>query len=118
MSAPLLEIDERHVGGVTIFGLRMLPAQRGSFAGFQQLIRERLDGNASSFVINLSQCLWIDSQGLGELVRSLVAVMRQGGSLKLAEVPPRLLTILEITNLTQVFEVFDSEAAALKSYEV
>jgi anti-anti-sigma regulatory factor len=47
------------------------------------------------------------------LIKALVAVMRQGGKLKLAAVPGKVNDILTVTNLTQVFEVYEDEAAAL-----
>jgi anti-anti-sigma regulatory factor len=44
--------------------------------------------------------------------------MRQGGNLKLAETPHRLRGILAVTNLTQVFDLFESEQAAIDSFQV
>jgi anti-sigma B factor antagonist len=110
------EIAEREADGVLVFALRMGPGQRGSIDGFHRLICARIDEGQSRFVVNLSECSWIDSKGLGELVKALVAVMRQGGGLKVAELPERLRTIFEITNLMKVFEVFESEADAIQSY--
>ena len=113
-----MEINERRVDKVVVYSLRAREGERGSFAGFQQLIRDHLAAGDRSFVVNLSGCPWIDSQGLGELVRSLVAVMRQGGNMKLAETPHRLRGILAVTNLTQVFDLFESEQAAIDSFQV
>ena len=112
-----MDISEKRVEDIRVFALRMREGQRGLFDGFQQLIRDRLEIGESRFVVNLSECRWIDSQGLGELVKALVAVMRHGGNLKLAEIPQRLQTIFAITNLTQVFEIFETEAAAIASFE-
>lgn len=112
-----MDISERSHDGVVILALKSREAERGSLSGFHQLIRDRLAAGQKQFVLNLSECGWIDSQSLGELVRSLVAVMRQGGNMKLAETPPRVKGILSVTNLTQVFELFESEASAVKSFE-
>jgi len=113
-----MEINERRVGQVVIYNLKAREGERGSFAGFQQLIRDHLAAGDRNFVVNLSNCPWVDSQGLGELVRSLVAIMRQGGNMKLAETPHRLRGILAVTNLTQVFDLFESEQAAIDSFQV
>lgn len=112
-----MDISEKRVDDISIFSLKMREGQRGSFDGFQNVVRERLERGDTKFVINLAECRWIDSQGLGEIVKSLAAVMRQGGNLKLAETPQKLKAIFAITNLTQVFEIFDTEASAIASFE-
>jgi len=112
------EVSERTVEGIAVFGLRIGPGQRDSIAGFHKLISDRLNAGHSKFIINLAECSWIDSKSLGELVRALVAVMRQGGSLKVVEMPSRVRTIFEMTNLTQVFDVFETENEAIRSYGI
>jgi anti-anti-sigma regulatory factor len=42
--------------------------------------------------------------------------MRQGGNLKLACPPPKIRTLLSLTRLNQVFEVFDDEDSAINSF--
>ena len=112
-----MEIVESGGPGVCVIQLKVGEGERASFEGFQQLVRDRLDAGHRGFVINLSGCNWIDSTGLGELVKSLVAVMRFGGNMKLAEVPPKLLGVLNVTNLSSVFEVFDSQDEAIASFK-
>ena len=111
-----MQLIERKVGQVTLLDLKIDTPQRGQYEPFQQLVRERLAAGEKQFIVNLSGCEWIDSSGLGELIKSLVHVMRQGGSLKLAEVPHKVKGILAVTNLTQVFEIYDDEQAALTSF--
>ncbi len=112
-----MEIVEGSAGGACIIQLKVNEGERAHFEGFQQLVRDRLESGQRNFVVNLNGCNWIDSTGLGELVKSLVAVMRHGGNMRLAEVPPRLLGVLNMTNLTSVFEVFPTEAEAVASLE-
>jgi len=59
---------------------------------------------------------YIDSAGLGEIVRTYTTVSRQGGSLKLLNLTKRITDLLAITKLLTVFETFDSESDALKSF--
>lgn len=113
-----VQIGEREVDGVLVLSIRMSPGQRGAIEGFHQLICDRVNAGVTRFVVNLEQCSWIDSKGLGELARALVTVMRHGAGLKLAGPPERLKAIFEMTNLAQIFEVFSTEAEALQSYEV
>ena len=59
----------------------------------------------------------MDSAGLGALVRSHTAVTEQEGRLKLLSVPAKVQTLLKITKLNQLFEAFDDEASAIKSFD-
>ena len=57
-------------------------------------------------------------QRLGEIVRAYTSVIRQGGSLKLLNVTARVHELLTITKLLSVFDLFDAEAEAVKSFGV
>ena len=59
---------------------------------------------------------YIDSAGLGEVVRTYTTVSRQGGSLKLLNLTKRITDLLSITKLLTVFETFDSENEAVQSF--
>ena len=67
-------------------------------------------------VLNLAGVPYIDSAGLGEIVRTYTTVSRQGGSLKLLNLTKRITDLLSITKLLTVFETFDSENEAVKSF--
>ncbi len=111
-----MEIIERQVNQITVIDLKGMATISGSFVRLQQIVDERLQAGHKQFVINLAECTWMDSSGLGELVRVLVRIIREGGKLKLAEVPGKVRGLLEITNLTQIFEDFDDEQSALDSF--
>ena len=111
-----MEIIEREAPGVVIAELKITAPARGQYDALQQLVRERMAAGSRYFVFNLSGCAWIDSSGLGELIKALVHVMRQGGNLKLAAVPHKVKGILAVTNLTQVFEIYESEVEAIASF--
>ena len=67
-------------------------------------------------VLNLADVPYIDSAGLGEVVRTYTTVSRQGGSLKLLNLTKRITDLLSITKLLTVFETFDSENDAVQSF--
>src|SRR5436190_857870 len=69
-----------------------------------------------SILLNLADVPYIDSAGLGEVVRTYTTVSRQGGQLKLVNLTKRITDLLSITKLLTVFETFDSEPEALKSF--
>src|SRR5215831_8526919 len=78
-------------------------------------IRKLLDHGDRKFLLNLANCDYIDSSGLGELVTSFTTVRNSGGELKLLNLTHRVQDLLQITKLLTVFEVFNSEAEALKT---
>jgi anti-sigma B factor antagonist len=78
-------------------------------------IQKLLDQGERKFLLNLADVDYIDSSGLGELVNSFTIVRGQKGQLKLLNLTRRVHDLLQITKLLTVFEVFDSEADALKS---
>ena len=67
-------------------------------------------------MLNLQGVPYVDSAGLGEIVRTYTTVSRQGGSLKLLNLTKRISDLLTITKLVNVFETFDTENEAVKSF--
>src|SRR6058998_2157669 len=78
-------------------------------------ILKLLNAGDRKFLLNLTDVDYIDSSGLGELVTSFTTVRNQGGQLKLLNLTKRVQDLLQITKLLTVFEVFNNEAAALKT---
>ena len=67
-------------------------------------------------VLNLAGVSYIDSGGLGTLVALYATAHYAGGSIKLANLTPRVDDVLQVTKLVTVFEVYDSEEKALQSF--
>ena len=79
-------------------------------------IQELLKDGDEKFLLNLAQVNYIDSSGLGQLVSSFTAVRKQGGQLKLLNLTHRIQDLMQITKLLTVFDVFEDETEALKSF--
>ena len=67
-------------------------------------------------VLNLQQVPYIDSTALGEIIRTYTSVIRKGGSVKLLNVSSHVHQLMVVTRLLSVFDLFDSEADAVKSF--
>ena len=67
-------------------------------------------------VLHLGQVAFVDSSGLGMLVRVLTSVRRVGGDVKLCHVPEIILKVLRMTNVVKLFEVYESEQDAVASF--
>ena len=84
---------------------------------FAHVARLARDGKRRHFVVNLRHLAFIDSVGIGEIVRSYTHLASQGGTLALAEVGPRVRDVLEVTHLDSIIRMFDSEEAAVRSFD-
>ena len=79
-------------------------------------VRETLKNGGKKILLNLGDVNYIDSSGIGELVSSFTTVSNQGGSLRLLNLTKKIQELLAITKLLTVFQVYDSEQAALSSF--
>ena len=111
-----MRIVERQADRVVILDLhgRILIGQG------QNLLRETVDRLAGSgntrILLNLADVPFIDSSVVGELVRTLTTLSRKGGQLKLLNLPPRIRNLLSMTRLLDVFEAYNSEDEAVRSF--
>lgn len=82
----------------------------------QHLIREQLASGKKNILLNFAKVDFIDSYGIGDIVSSYVTVQHKKGKLKFAGLSNKLWLIFNYSGLTKIFEIFDSEEKALKSF--
>ena len=111
-----MEIAERLVGDITVLDLKGKMTLGEGDELLKDKINSMLTAGKKKLVLNLEGVPYIDSAGLGEIVRTFTTVSRQGGSLKLLNLTKRIEDLLSITKLLTVFETFDTEAEAIKSF--
>ena len=111
-----MRIEEREVGEVLILDL----SGKLTIGGGDELLKDKINSliqqGRRKLVLNLAGVPYIDSAGLGEIVRTYTTVSRQGGKLKLLNLTKRIQDLLAITKLLTVFETFDSEQEAVQSF--
>ncbi len=83
---------------------------------FRDAILGLLKNGKTNIVLNLSGLEYLDSSGIGELVRNYLTVVKKGGAMKVVGLAPKVEEILKITQLYQVFPEFPDEASALESF--
>jgi len=83
---------------------------------FRDAILGLLKHGKTNIVLNLSGLEYLDSSGIGELVRNYLTVVKKGGAMKVVGLASKVEEILKITQLYQVFPEFPDEASALKSF--
>jgi anti-sigma B factor antagonist len=82
----------------------------------RETVKSLLATGQKKIVLNMDNVTYIDSSGLGTLVASHTSARTQGASLKLSNLGSKFREILQLTKLLTVFEVYDSEAAAISSF--
>src|SRR3990172_2102998 len=112
-----LRITSRQTDGVTILDL----SGRIVLGEESNTLREALKGLANQgekkVLLNLAGVNYVDSSGLGTLASGYITLANQQGKLKLLNLAKTTRDLMEFTNLLSVFEVFDDEAVALKSFK-
>src|SRR5205085_10681433 len=112
-----MQIEERVVGGITILDLK----GKMTLGEGDELLKDKINSliqqDKKQLLLNLEGVPYIDSAGLGEIVRTYTTVSRQGGKLKVLNLTKRIQDLLAITKLLTVFDTYDSEAEAIKSYK-
>ena len=111
-------IEERVVGDVTILDLK----GKMTLGEGDELLKDKINSlihqGQKKLLLNLESVPYIDSAGLGEVVRTYTTVKRQGGTMRLLNLTKRIEDLLAITKLLTVFETYDNEADAVRSFTV
>ena len=111
-----MQIEERVVGSVTILDLKGKVTLGDGDEALKDKINSLIHQDRKRILLNFANVPYVDSAGLGEIVRTYTTVSRQGGQLKLVNLTKRITDLLSITKLLTVFETFDSEPDALKTF--
>ena len=117
MSAASLSIVERDTGDVTTLVLQGQVVLDDGDLVFRQTIHDLVARGRTKVVVDLSGVNYIDSAGVGMIVGKLKTLRERGGDMKLLKLNTRGLRIFGISKLLIVFETFDDEAQAVKSFE-
>ena len=111
-----MQIDQRAVGDVVVLDVKGRITMGEGDEMLKDKVNSLVNQGHKKIVLNLADVPYIDSAGLGEIVRTYTTVSRQGGSLKLLNLTKRITDLLSITKLLTVFETFDSENEAVRSF--
>lgn len=110
------KLTSRQVGDVTVIDASGRITLGEGASAFRDTIRDLAGKGNKKLLINLSDVSYIDSSGIGEMVSGFTTVTNNGGQLKLVGLSKRVKDLLQITKLYTVFDVFDDEADAVRSF--
>ena len=111
-----MKATSRDVNGVEIIKLEGKITIGSGDSQLREVIGNALNSGKNKVLLDMSGVTTIDSSGIGELVGSYTTVTNRGGTLKLLHLPAKLNELLHVTQLITVFEVYENEQEALKSF--
>jgi anti-sigma B factor antagonist len=111
-----MKIVERQVGDVIILDLHGKILIGEGDDALREAVTKLVDGGKTKLLLNLADVPYVDSAGLGEIVRCYTTVSKKGGKLKLLNLTKKIQDLLSITKLLTVFDTFENESEAVKSF--
>jgi anti-sigma B factor antagonist len=111
-----MKIVERQVSDVTILDLQGKILIGEGDDVLRDAVSRLVDSGKTKILLNLADVPYVDSAGLGEIVRCYTTVSRKGGRLKLINLTNKIRDLLSITKLLTVFETYESEEQGVKSF--
>ena len=111
-----MKIEERSAGNVIILDVSgQIKLSQGDIM-LKDKIQSVVHQGHKNILLNLAGVEYVDSAGLGEIVGAHTTVARAGGKMKLLNLTKKMRDLLSITKLVTVFDTFDSEQEAVKSF--
>ncbi len=111
-----IQVTTRQVGDVSVIDVTGRITLGEGASTLRESIRDLVAKGNKKILLNLSDVSYIDSSGIGELVSGFTTVTNQGGVLRLLGLTKRVKDLLQITKLYTVFEVYDDETSAIRSF--
>jgi anti-anti-sigma factor len=112
----MMNVNVRQRDDVNILDLKGRITIGSGEVALRNAVQEVLNSGATKVLINMKDVSTIDSSGIGELVSAYTTATNRGAKLRLANLPAKVTDILTITQLITVFDVYDSEDAAIQSF--
>jgi len=112
-----MKIEKRKIGNVTVFDLKGKILFGDGIDELRQSINTAIKDKEKQLVLNFAEVPYLDSTGLGEVVRSYTTLKKEGGTVKIANLTNKVKDLMMVTKLITVFETFESENEAVKSFK-
>ena len=110
-----MQTTTRHVGDVAVLDISGRITLGEGNVMLREIVRELAEQGTKKIVLNLGEVNYIDSSGIGELVKTHTTIRNQGGQLRLINLNKRIHDLLEMTKLYAVFDIEKDEAGAIRT---
>ena len=111
-----LSIEKRLRGDVVVIALSGKITLGEASGALRDAVKDTVAAGSKNILLDLGGVGYIDSAGLGELVGSYATCERSGARLKLLNLTKKVEGLMQMTRLLTVFESFDDESEAVKSF--
>jgi anti-sigma B factor antagonist len=112
-----MQTETRQVGDVTVVDISGRITLGEGNAMLREIVREMAARGNKKLVLNLREVHYMDSSGVGELVRTHTTVKNLDGQLRLASLSKRVSDLLQMTRLASVFDIEKDEESAIRSLD-
>ena len=112
-----METTIRQVGDVAVLDISGRITLGEGNVMLREIVRDLTEKGSKKIILNLGEVQYIDSSGVGELVKAHTTVRNKGGQLKLVNLNRRVSNLLEMTRLVAVFDIAPDEATAVGSLQ-
>jgi anti-sigma B factor antagonist len=111
-----MHITNHEVNGVSVVALdgRIVLGEESN--SLREKLKNLVAEGKKKIVLNVDKVKYIDSAGLGTLIAGHISAQKQGATLRLSNLGSKFHEMLQITKLVTVFDVYDTEAAAISSF--
>ena len=111
-----MQTATRQVGAITVVDITGRITLGEGNVILREIIRDLAENGKKSVVLNLGEVQYMDSSGVGELVKAHTTTKSHGGQLKLANLNKRVHDLLEMTRLSTIFDIQKDESSAIRSF--
>jgi anti-sigma B factor antagonist len=111
-----LKITSTEVEGVSLVALNGRIVLGEESNALREKLKSLIAAGNKKIVLNMSEVTYIDSSGLGALVAAHLSAQTAGASMRLCNLGQKFHEVMQMTKLLTVFDVYDTEAAAVASF--
>lgn len=111
-----MKIEKRKKGDVVILDLKGKILIGEGIDVLRDSINETISEQETKVLLNFAEVPYLDSTGLGEVVRSYTSIKKAGGVVKIVNLTNKVRDLLSVTKLITVFDTFENEDKAIDSF--
>ena len=112
-----MKIEKRKKGDVLVLDLKGKILIGDGIDELRDSINGALKEKETKILLNFSDVPYLDSTGLGEVVRSYTSIKKEGGNVKIVNLTNKVKDLLSVTKLLTVFETFEDEDKAVETQQ-
>jgi len=103
-------------GDIIIEVVNLVKATKEQAEEFKLILLKHIDDGNIKLIVDLHQCIFVDTTFLSTLLIALKAAIKKGGNLKLASPKHDVAEVLEATGMNRVFDIYPNISEAISSF--